>query len=385
MATNKREIIPYFTESEEDQEKALDIFIRTNEGGTQLSKSDVLLSIATARWQEEEEKIVAREEIKKFVDKLNQHEARGGITFDSNFVLRSLLLCSDVSSLSFTLENFGKGTLDSMKKTWIDQSYKRAIINTLDLIHSYGFTTGNVQSKTVLLPIVYFYYKNNNPSLSWDSAYGQENRPKILYWIASMVITGEMNTAGTVQTVQAIRNAIREDNSNQFPLKSIEEVLKKYNKSMGFDREQLERWTLDENISNRKLRVALSLVYFPEVASEQYEYEMDHIFPKSKLDKNNLIKEYNIDPDEAEWMEEKRDCIANLQLIRKEENRSKHSKEYGKWIESRSKEYRNKHKIPDDKEKYKIENFRYFIEERSESIVSELLSSTPNRPKIIVE
>ena len=47
--------------------RSLDIFIRTNSGGTQLSYSDMLMSMATAQW----EKLDAREEIHGTVHELN--------------------------------------------------------------------------------------------------------------------------------------------------------------------------------------------------------------------------------------------------------------------------------------------------------------------------
>ena len=49
----------FYEETDQDVEKVLDIFIRVNSGGTVLSYSDLLLSIATAQWTQRD----AREEI----------------------------------------------------------------------------------------------------------------------------------------------------------------------------------------------------------------------------------------------------------------------------------------------------------------------------------
>lgn len=57
---NKDEIINFYTETEQDQDKVLDVFIRTNSGGTTLSFSDLLMSIASANWTT----LDARDEIK---------------------------------------------------------------------------------------------------------------------------------------------------------------------------------------------------------------------------------------------------------------------------------------------------------------------------------
>jgi uncharacterized protein with ParB-like and HNH nuclease domain len=59
--------ISYYLEKSSKLDKVLNIFIRINSGGTELSYSDLLLSIATAQWEEKD----AREEIISLVDEIN--------------------------------------------------------------------------------------------------------------------------------------------------------------------------------------------------------------------------------------------------------------------------------------------------------------------------
>ena len=383
----EREVISYFEEQEESQEKVLDIFIRANEGGTQLKKSDILLSIATAHWSGDDQAkgIVAREEIQSLVDKLNEHETRGGIEFDSNFVLRALMLTGDVSNLSFSLSNFNKETLSKMKDAWTDPEFERAIIRTLDLLNSFGFSTSHVRSKMIYLPVIYYYYNNNNPTLSYNSNGGQETRKKLLYWICSMVATGDLTTGGTTQTVQGIRHVIRDAPASEFPLMEIESKLNDYNKSMGFDQENLERWFSDNSASNRVLQVILSLLYFPNVANENYDYELDHIFPKSKLSKEHLIDEVGMEREKAEKIHGLRDSLANLQLLRKGENRKKSNKAPSEWLPTRTDDYLQRHYIPQDRELHRMENADKFFEKRESLIMNELLSRSPDRENISSE
>ncbi|MFB6224934.1 MAG: hypothetical protein ABEI13_00575, partial [Candidatus Paceibacteria bacterium] len=272
-----RDAISYFQETDEDRDKILDIFIRANDGGTQLSKSDLLLSVATAQWsgEDEDEDIVARDEIKKLVDELNSHNARKGVEFDANFVLRALLTTSDISNLSFTLSNFDKDTLAKMKETWKDPEFERSLFAMLDLLDSYGLTTSNVRSKMIHLPVVYYYYDNGVPTLSYGSKHGRETRKKILYWMASLVVNGDLNTGGTVQTIRGVRDAISDADQNIFPIQKIESKLNDYNKSMGFSEETLNRWFGGDNQSGyQNLRMVLSILYFPDIANENYSYEI---------------------------------------------------------------------------------------------------------------
>lgn len=377
----QRESISYFEEDEENQEKILDIFIRANDGGTQLSKSDMLLSVATAQWSDRgvDNKVVAREEIKQFVDKLNSHAARGTVELDSNFVLRALLTASDVPNLSFTLANFDEETLREMKETWMDGEFKQAVMSTLDLLQSYGLSTTHIRSKMVILPIVYYFYHNSNPHLSFNGNSGRSERQKILYWMCSLVANGDLNTGGTIQTIRGIRNIIRESADREFPLSRIEEKLNDYNKSMGFDRSTLERWFSDGTLSNSSQRVVLSLAYFPDIASESYEYELDHIFPKSELQRDTLVDEYNMSIEKAERLDDLRLSTGNLQLIRAGENRSKSDSQLTEWLSTRREDYLDRHYVPTDEDLWRVENALDFINEREERLMQELLDKSPDR------
>ena len=79
-------LIAYFEETSQDLDKVLNVFIRTNSGGTVLSYSDLLLSIATAQWNQ----IDARKEIHALVDELNA--TRFGFALSKDFVLIARVL-----------------------------------------------------------------------------------------------------------------------------------------------------------------------------------------------------------------------------------------------------------------------------------------------------
>ena len=72
-------VINFYEEESQAIEKVLNIFIRTNSGGTVLSYSDLLLSIATAQWEERD----ARSAINTLVDALN--DTGHGIQFFEGF------------------------------------------------------------------------------------------------------------------------------------------------------------------------------------------------------------------------------------------------------------------------------------------------------------
>ena len=64
-----------FTESSQDSDKVLEIFIRMNSGGTPLGKSDLLMSMATNQWKGD-----ARKKVNDLMDRLNGPEKKPDIS-----------------------------------------------------------------------------------------------------------------------------------------------------------------------------------------------------------------------------------------------------------------------------------------------------------------
>ena len=119
------EIINYFLEKDESLDKVLNIFIRVNSGGTQLSHSDLLLSIATAQWKQRD----AREDITGFVDEING--IGNGFNFNKDFVLKSCLVLSDFTDIAFKVDNFNASNMLKIEQNWDDISQAIRLAVTL--------------------------------------------------------------------------------------------------------------------------------------------------------------------------------------------------------------------------------------------------------------
>ena len=97
---HKAQSINVYEETTPDLDKVLDIFIRVNSGGTVLSYSDLLLSIATAQWKIRD----ARREIHEFVDELNK--IGQGFAFTKDVVLKAGLVLAEVGDVGLKVTNF---------------------------------------------------------------------------------------------------------------------------------------------------------------------------------------------------------------------------------------------------------------------------------------
>lgn len=104
--------ISYYKVKSEELDKVLQIFIRVNSGGTVLSYSDLLLSIATAQW----EFLDARKEITEFVDYINT--IGSGFNINKDFILKASLVLTGFSDIAFKVDNFNKQNMLKIEQNW---------------------------------------------------------------------------------------------------------------------------------------------------------------------------------------------------------------------------------------------------------------------------
>src|SRR4029077_5028335 len=104
--------LTFYTEKSQELDRVLRIFIRMNSGGTMLSYSDLLLSIAVAQWS----KLDARQAIHGLVDEINRIEP--GFNLSKDFVLKAGLMLADISSVGFKVANFNRTNMGILEKRW---------------------------------------------------------------------------------------------------------------------------------------------------------------------------------------------------------------------------------------------------------------------------
>ncbi|RAI54269.1 hypothetical protein DOO74_08500 [Rhodobacteraceae bacterium AsT-22] len=106
------DVVNYYIESSRSVDRVLDIFVRANDGGTKLSKSDLLMSMITSKWENGS----ARDAVFGFVDHINKglgHENK--ITKD--FVMKAcLVLCG--FDVKYNVSNFTTQSITDIERKW---------------------------------------------------------------------------------------------------------------------------------------------------------------------------------------------------------------------------------------------------------------------------
>lgn len=373
-AVHERSLINYDEKEEDDLGKVLDMFIRTNRGGTQLSTSEVLLSIATAQWTDKTraDSINAREEITDFIDNLNRRHQDAGFSFDIDFALRNLLMCSDLPT-SESVRHFNQSNLQRMKRTWTDNGkMQQAVRNAVDLVVDFGLDSRSLTSRNALIPIAYFFYINDNPNLEWSSGHEEISvREELHQWLCTSILNGTFSVGRGA--IERARSLMQSSPSMSFPGDEIHRELRSDGRVSRFDRDLLELQLDSLEYGSRKTFSFLSLLYHPGPARSNTRHDIDHIFPQEQFNTETLVQDYGLDPIEAERYAELKDRIGNLQLLNENENRSKSGQSFLNWLESRDESYFEKHHIPQNEELHRLENFPEFIERREELIIEDLL------------
>jgi len=351
--------ISYYLEKSQVLDKVLNIFIRINRAGTELSYSDLLLSIATAQW----EKKNAREEILLFVNDINNI---GNIfNFNKDFILKSCLVLNDFTNIAFKVDNFNKRNMLSVEDNW--EPITNAITQAVKLVSSFGYNRETLTSNNAIIPIAYYLKKISAKDNYSSSSKNYKEKIVIKKWLILSLIKRAFGGQPD-NVLRPIRKIIQE-NSGEYPLDKIINRFRGTNKTLVFSDEDIEN-LLRYKYGQGFTFSVLSLLY-PNLDFRNI-FHIDHIFPKSQFTKKKL-KERGIPVDDIEIYQINFNYLGNLQLLESTPNLEKLDKDFSVWLNEiypdlkNQKEYKEKHLIPDVN--LDFNNFVEFFKEREKLII----------------
>lgn len=317
---HSKHLVAYYEEKGQELDKALQIFIRMNDGGTPLSHSDLLLSIAIAQWTEHD----ARQEIHDLVDELNQIGV--GFTFSKDLVLKAGLMLSDIGRVGFKVDNFNRENMNTFESKWDD--IKRALILTVQLVSSFGFTGQSLTAHNSILPIAYYLYsKDPGDSFLTNSKFDQD-RKRIRQWLIRSLLKSGVWGSGLDTLLTDLRRAIAQGGTDAYPVERIREAMARRGRQLVFDDEEIE--DLSDMRYGDRLTFALLSLLFPFVDLRN-QFHLDHIFPAAEFTDRRL-KKANVPDEKVPTFKDFRDRLANLQLLEGPLNIEKSATMPAKWL-----------------------------------------------------
>ncbi len=360
-------VINYYLEEDNELDRVVDIFVRTNNGGVPLAFSDLVMSVIVSELPEAGTKI---DELVTLV------RTETCIDISRDFILKAFLyIFSD--DIKFRISNFASKT-----SNLID-----IINNKLEEIGEYiksvcffakqiGLNNETIRSKYALLPILYYSYKNKK-KLNNLAKY-QEDRKKCGVFLKLSLIKGLFG-GNPDSTLIPIRNKINEV-SNRFPIKEISDYFSDKNRNLTLTDYDIEVRVNEASWGTEEARLLLSII--TEINPE-YTYEhVDHLYPKSmfkekELDKFDFLKN---DENLRKFYADKKNwnTLGNLQLLNSAENESKNGDKLSVWLPKKP-EYKSSIFLPktdDGREIYNDNEFKDFVEKRRKILCKILKEKT---------
>ncbi|WP_288650939.1 DUF262 domain-containing protein [Pseudomonas sp. UBA5568] len=315
-----KEIINYYEETEQDLERVLNIFIRMNSGGTPLSYSDLLLSIAVAQWS----KLDARQEIHQLVDQMNKEGDQ--FNFSKDLVLKAGLMLSDIGSVGFKVENFNKANMVLLEENW--PRIREALLLSTRLLASFGFNSQNLRADSSLLPIAYYLFVSQPGEGYLSRTEYAQDRENVRKWlIRSLLKASGIWGSGLDTLLTALRDQVRTHALRGFPVAQIESVMSSRGKTLSFTEEELDE-LVELPYSDKRTFALLSLI-FPGFDLSRH-FHVDHIYPQARFTKPQLHKA-GIPEDLVPEVADKSNRLANLQLLEGSINNQKRQKMPHEW------------------------------------------------------
>ena len=355
-AVHRKETISYYLEENQELNFVLNIFIRVNSGGTKLSYSDLLLSIATAQW----DNLDAREEINNAVDELN--DIGRGFSISKDLILKACLVLCEFSDIKFKVDNFNRTNMLIIEKQWdeIVTSMRLAI----ELVASFGYSRENITSNNAFIPIAYYIKKLGNPSNFVDSSKFKEDRKNIKKWFVSSILLRVFSSSASDNLLKQLTDLIKA-NPGSFPLTEIQKKYKGSNSDIIFTDDKIDNLLETTRYGSGDTLIVMSVLY--PWANLKNNFNIDHIHPKTKFTKRQLEK-YGIPEEEMEFYSTNYNFLGNLQLLEEIPNKEKNDSYFEDWMneeysdDDQRKDYMKKHYIPDVD--FAFSNFVEFYQER---------------------
>jgi hypothetical protein len=382
-AVHKTASLHFYEEDDQDIERVLDIFVRVNSGGTVLSYSDLLLSIATAQWEGD-----ARAAVHGLVDALNQ--TGNGFSFSRDTILKSGLMMADVRDIGFKVKNFTTTNMAKLEADWDVMS--KSLHVAVGLLSDFGLSDGSLTADSVLIPVAYYVHHRGLDHSYRESPKSREDRESLRSWVLRSLIVRGVWGSGLDTLLRDLREIIKTQGDSAFPVAEIERAMSRRGKPLTVTDALVDDILC---LSYGKARTfAVLAALFPHVDTRN-QFHVDHVFPAALLDKKSLRRQKKDDgttrftPDEIDKLLDLRDRLPNLELLPGLENIGKSAKLPEKWLAA---EYPSAHDRSAFLERnalpqslpLSVEEYRDFFDERSAKLAARIHSLLkPQTPDLL--
>jgi len=324
-------------------EIVVDIFNRVNSGGTKLSKGDLALAKICAEWPDARNAMMS---------KLTKWNENGYPNFKIDWLLRCINTIITGEAKFIALKDItGESVQDGLTKA------EKYINKTLNLISArLGIDHGWVLGSPYSMPLIVRYLHDRNGSFG-----DYKERDQLLFWYIHTFLWGRY--AGSTESILDQDLAAIEDKDSS--LTNLIENLRRNRGDLTLHPQDFIAWSRGARFY--PLLYMLTRVYHAkdwdtgvELAAHnlghQTDLQLHHIFPKALLYRN-------------EYEKSEVNALANFTFLTQETNirvSDRDPEEYFAEFEDKNPGIVESHWIPMDRELWKVENYKDFLEKRRE-------------------
>ena len=356
---HSKPLVNFFLETEQNIDKALNIFIRINSGGEPLNFSDLIMSIAVANWDRKD----ARKEIHTLVDNVRDK----GFTISKDFILKTFLYLHS-KDIKFKVANFSRINAIEFENKW--EKIRDSVLSVFDLVKSFGFSDPTLTSKNALIPVIYYlYHKDVYKDFHTKIVY-MSDRDAIKKWLHVALIKRIFGG-----TSDSVLSQIRKGFTNDVATTAIEFDISAFpvaniNKNITRDTGISDEFIADILLTQKDDMYAFSILalLYPDLDYMNNNFHKDHMHPENKFADIS-----SVDNEKYGWVTY--NSILNLQMLDANENMSKQAVDLSTWVDSQTVNqdrsvFLKNHLIPDVS--LDISDFGLFIEARKNDLTDRL-------------
>jgi len=352
------ESVCFYTETLQDYDRVLRIFVRANDAGTKLSKSDLMMSMISSRWSQ----FSAREEIVNLVQEINlEGLRRNAVTRD--YVIKAALLLSGLNH-QYQVRNLTLANIDAMQAAW--PRVKKSLRSTFALLNTLGLDETNLTSLNATLPVALYLHRTGHDLLAQDTPFNVLNTERIRRWLIAALLNTVFGGASDATITVARRVIEGTGTGSDFPLLELNAELSRHlRRSSAFEDNTIDE-VLQLRYGQKLTFLALTLLY-DEHRWGNIPHHIDHIFPQAVLSRNALMAA-NVTQSKIDELRELENRFGNLELLSAPENLEKNARQFSSWIRTRDGGFTARHSIPDDDGLHTVLMLPKFVAEREKLI-----------------
>jgi hypothetical protein len=310
------------------------------------------------------------------VDSLNN--TGQGFDFSQDTVLKSGLVLADVGDIGFKVKNFTTANMATLELNW--DALSGSLQVAAGILSDFGLSSATLTADSVLIPVAYYVHRRGLTQSYRFSSKDKTDRAALRSWVLRSLIVRGVWGSGLDTLLRDLRETIKKNGADQFPLAAIERTMALRGKSLDVT-DALVEDVLALGYGGARTWAVLATLF--DYVDTKMQYHIDHVFPQALLDAKILKRARTPDGKrkfsdaEVDEIASKRDLLPNLELLPGPVNIGKSDTAPDEWVE-------NEH--PDDDERraffklnalpadlpHSVDDFLAFFEARRTSLVARI-------------